>query len=92
MMRTLPDGVEKYAESPLFTERSAPDKLMSKHNLKAGVWGLLSVSAGRLEYHMPRSDDQFFVVEEGDQVVIEPTEVHFVTPIGPVEFKVEFYR
>lgn len=37
MAKALPDGVCKYSESPLFNEQTVPDKLTSKHNLKAGV-------------------------------------------------------
>lgn len=92
MARKLPDDVRKYSETPLFSEHTVPDKLTSEHNLKAGVWGKLCVIAGRLEYHIPGGPPEVHVIEAGHHTIIEPAQVHFVRPIGPVQFKVEFYR
>lgn len=92
MAKALPDGVEKYAESPIFSEQTVPDKLTSEHDLKAGVWGRLCVIAGDLEYHVPAAPHQNRVVAAGEHVIIEPRQVHFVKPVRQVQFKVEFFR
>lgn len=92
MCKVLPDGVEKYAESPLFTEQTVPEKLTSEHDLKAGVWGKLCVIDGSLEYHTAGGTHQNQVLKAGEHAVIEPQQVHFVKPVRDVQFKVEFYR
>lgn len=92
MENALPVGVRKYAETPLYDEKSVPDKLTSKHNLKAGVWGRLCVIAGKLEYNIPDAPSQTRLIDAGGYLLIKPEQVHFVAPVGHVEFKVEFYR
>lgn len=92
MRNVLPDGVEKYAESPLFSEQTVPEKLISEHDLKAGVWGKLCVIDGTLEYHIPGGSHLSQLLKAGEYVVIEPQQVHFVKPVRNVQFKVEFYR
>ena len=92
MSKVMPDGVHKYSETPLFSEQTVPEKITSKHDLKAGVWGKLCVIAGSIEYHAPGEPVQVHAVNTGEHVIIEPRQVHFVRPIGPVQFKVEFYR
>ena len=92
MRNVLPDGVEKYAESPLFNEETVPEKLTSEHDLKAGVWGKLCVIDGSLEYHLPGEAHRSQLLKAGEHAVIEPQQVHFVKPVRNVQFKVEFYR
>ena len=92
MATNLPDDVRKYSETPVYSEQTVPDKLTAEHDLKAGVWGKLCVIAGRLDYHVPGEPDLKRAIKTGEHVVIEPRQVHFVRPIGDVQFKVEFYR
>ncbi len=90
--KNLPDHVEKYGESSLFTEQTVPRKLLSDHHLKPGVWGRLCVSSGALEFVIPGTPEQMHTISENEHLVIEPEQVHFVRPLGAVEFKIEFYR
>ncbi|KEO89703.1 hypothetical protein EH31_11130 [Erythrobacter longus] len=92
MEKTLPSCVQKYAESPLFNEQTVPAKLTSNHDLKPGVWGKVCVVSGTLKYSLPAKSNDPQIIEAGGYAIIEPEQVHFVTPIGEVEFKVEFYR
>lgn len=92
MDNALPINVEKYAESPLFNEDTVPSKLTSNHDLKAGVWGKICVITGALEYNVPGDPAHTRVIKAGGHAIIEPEQVHFVTPVGQVEFSVEFYR
>ncbi len=89
---SLPDRVSKYAETTLFSERTIPDKLTSDHDLKAGVWGKISVLVGGLEFHVQGEAEQIRVIKAGEHAIIEPEQVHFVRPMRQVEFKIEFYR
>ncbi len=92
MRKNLPQSVAKYAESLLFNEHTVPDKLTSNHDLKPGVWGRICVMSGTLEYNVCGDPPRAYPIKAGQHVIIEPGLVHFVTPTGKVEFKVEFYR
>lgn len=87
-----PSGLHKYAESPVFTEASTPDKLTSAHDTKDGVWGKLVVSKGALEFVVPGPPTTTQRIDAGAFAIIEPMVPHHVRLIGPVEFQIEFYR
>jgi len=90
-MAQLPPDVQAYKKTSIFTEQTVPAGLLSDHQTKAGVWGLISVVSGSLQYNVP-SRDVSDLLGDGDTGVIEPTVTHSVTPQGPVSFYVEFYR
>lgn len=88
----LPPDVVKYAESPMFSAATVPDKLTSEHNLKPGVWGRLSVGAGSVEFHITGLPSSRATVRAGESLIIEPEKMHFVRPSADAQFKVDFYR
>lgn len=92
MTTQLPNGIQKYAESPVFTEASTPEKLTTAHDTKAGVWGKLIVSKGALEFVVPGPPETSEKIRADEFAVIEPTVPHHVRLAGPVEFQIEFYR
>ena len=92
MMSKLPDGLEKYAETPVFSEATVPEKLTSLHDTKAGTWGRLMVLSGALEYVIQGSSPSRRRIGAGETGIIEPEVPHRVGLIGPVTFKVEFHR
>lgn len=92
MTGNLPETVERYSQSPVFDETTMPAKLLSNHDLKAGVWGKICVKKGTLEYVIPGQPDQIFTIEAGESMVLEPELVHFIRPIGEVRFQIEFFR
>jgi tellurite resistance-related uncharacterized protein len=79
-----------YRSTPLFDEETLPAGLRADHSTKAGVWGLIRVIEGRLRlnYVKPASE---IVLEAGDAGVVEPEQLHFVTPVGPMKMQVDFY-
>lgn len=89
-MHEILNTLEKYSESPVFTEATLPDALQKDHQTKPGVWGRLVISSGTLIYL--RNDRPAHVLRAGEDAIIYPAEPHHVVPRGPVEFKVEFYR
>ena len=91
-MNDLPTSVRKYAETPVFDEGTTPDKLRGEHSTKPGVWGRITVLAGRLDYVIPGSPEQRQALEPATPGIIRPAEIHFVRPLGPVRFRVEFLR
>ncbi|WP_298921001.1 DUF1971 domain-containing protein [uncultured Roseobacter sp.] len=90
MTRDLPETVEKYSQSPVFTQDTIPAALQRDHNTKPSVWGLIVVSDGALIYtrneHAPQK------IPAGEVATIYPEEPHHVAPDGEVRFQVEFYR
>lgn len=92
MTDSLPRTVQKYAESPEFTETTVPAKLTSLHDTKSGVWGRLCVLTGSLKYIIPGPPIVSSIIEAGQIGIIRPEELHRVEMIGSVRFKIEFYR
>ncbi len=88
----IPPGVEKYAESPLFTEVSVPAKLTSRHNTKAGTWGRICVLSGSLKYIVTDGEHDTQILTTSQAGVIVPEQYHRVEIMGPVEFKIEFFH
>jgi hemoglobin len=88
----LPDGVEHYSSTKVFTDETVPVALTSTHETKAGSWGLLKVLEGRLTFTLVAVPDSPVTLEGGQSLVIEPATPHFVTPQGPAQFQVDFYK
>lgn len=87
--------VESYRTTPTFTHTSVPAALLADHSTKEGVWGLIHVTQGKLRYCVtdPRRAFEERILEPGLPAgVVEPTILHRVEPVGPVEFHVEFLR
>ena len=88
-------ALESYKTTPTFMQDSVPAGLLADHSTKEGVWGLIHVSQGKLRYCVtdPRRENEERILEPGSEPgVVEPTIVHRIEPLGPVEFHVEFLR
>jgi tellurite resistance-related uncharacterized protein len=85
----LPDAVVPYSRTPVFTERSMPDRLRANHTTAAGVWGRIVVLEGALRYHVEAFglDVPLTPAEPG---IVVPEVPHSVVPSGSVRFYVEF--
>lgn len=92
MSDRLPDGLEKYFETAVFTEHNAPQKIKERHQSKEGVWARIVLLSGELDYIVEDSDGSALRLMPGIDGIIRPTEPHRVATVGPVEFKIEFYR
>lgn len=94
-MTRLPTGLTAYKRTPTFTEASIPAGLLRDHSTKDGTWGLIHVEDGRLRYVVtdPRREGAEHILSaDGKPGIVEPTILHFVEPLGPVRFHVEFLR
>jgi tellurite resistance-related uncharacterized protein len=94
-MAQLPDGLVPIRSTPLFTECTLPAGLRANHCTKEGSWGVIRLITGLLRYEVcdprrPRSS--VVLTPDGPPGIIEPTILHWVEPVGPVEFQVEFWR
>lgn len=90
MNESVPDGLVKYFESEVFTERTVPERLLTLHDTKPGVWARIVVLDGCLDYVVPDSPERNRRLESGDYGVIRPAEPHRVELLGKVSFKLEF--
>lgn len=92
---SLPDGLEAYRRTDMFTEASVPRALLRDHNTKDGNWGLIQIAEGRLRYRVTdprRAPTETILSPETPPGIVEPTIRHHVEPLGPVRFQIEFYR
>ena len=92
-MARLPPDVRPYQRTPTFTEETVPAGLTGRHSTKAGVWGVITVEAGRLFLFRLAGDvsDSELLVP-GETGVVAPEELHRVEADGPVAFHVVFHR
>jgi tellurite resistance-related uncharacterized protein len=88
----LPDGLEPYRRTAIFTQDTVPTGLRRAHRTAAGVWGLIQVLEGRLLYRVNEPTTTEIVLEPDRPGVIEPTISHEVAPLGAVRFYIEFHR
>ena len=92
MLEEIPEGLEKFSESPIFDQDTTPDALKQDHQVKSGVWGRLVVFDGALEYLVAGTPEIARRIEATGHAIIEPEQLHSVRMIGDVRFQVEFYR
>ena len=90
--RSLPEGVEKYAESPLFTAGKVPESLQKSHSTKEGTYARLVVTAGEVQYFKVGEKTPLSTIKTGDAFIILPAEEHFVKVTDDAEFFLEFCR
>jgi tellurite resistance-related uncharacterized protein len=87
--------VQPYKRTAVFTEATVPAALRRAHATKEGAWGLIHVLDGRLAYRIMdprRPESERILTRESEPGVVEPTILHEVEPLGPVQFFVEFHR
>lgn len=89
-MKTLPEHVQQYSSSPVFTENTVPKGLLKDHSTKSGVWGLICVNEGELEYII--EDQETHILTPKNKGVVEPEIKHHIKPLGAVSFFIEFYK
>ena len=90
-MPVLPAGLREYKRTASFSEAEVPAGLLRDHGTKAGVWALIVIEAGALEYTLEKPLQTFLLTPEVPGV-IPPLVPHRVKLRGPVSFHVEFLR
>jgi len=89
---TLPENVTYVRSTPEFDEATVPAGLLRAHQVAAGVWGLLVVSEGVVEFTFEDDSDTSRVVTAGETQVIPPSRPHHIVVRDPAKFHVEFHR
>ena len=84
------DAPAPYRSTPLFNETTLPAALRARHETKAGVWGMIRVIEGRLR--LTYVDPPWEAMLDPDHPgLVEPQQPHFVTPVGAMTMRVDFY-
>lgn len=91
-MKTLPDHVSAYKQTPDFTETTVPAGLLKNHQTKSGVWAKIVVLEGQLNYIILEPSREQHRLDNQTIGIVEPACLHYVEPLGSVRFYVEFYR
>jgi tellurite resistance-related uncharacterized protein len=91
--RELPRGHQPYRRTATFTAGTVPRALLARHDTKPGVWALLHVTRGAVEFFESEgSNERLQLVTAGEHAIIRPEVQHRVNPLGDAEFYVEFWR
>ena len=90
IMKKLPEYVSSYKRTQVFDELTVPQGLLASHQTKEGVWGVIHVEKGKLDYIIENHSS--FVLSKDVQGVIEPEVLHYIKPRGNVLFFIEFYK
>ncbi len=79
-----------YRSTPVFDEASLPTALRNRHCTKSGVWGVIRMIEGeaRLTLLDPPSKT---VLDPRNPGLIQPEQPHFVTPLGAMKLRIDFY-
>lgn len=85
----MPGHVACYKQTPEFDE--IPPGLRQAHNTKPGVWGLLKILAGSVDF-VDEPSGARRRLQAGETQVIEPQRLHHLESAGEVRFQVDFYR
>jgi tellurite methyltransferase len=89
----VPAGYAAYRRTPAFRSGRIPEGLLRQHETKPGVWALLEVSSGSLDFIEQLGDGEHRTrVDAGGRAVIRPAVSHRVEPNGDVEFCIEFWH
>jgi tellurite resistance-related uncharacterized protein len=88
---TLPDGLVHLRTTPEFDEHSVPSGLLGAHRVAPGVWGLLRVRSGSVDFVFEDGATPPRRVGAGDSQVIPPGDRHHLELVGSVTFVVEFH-
>jgi tellurite resistance-related uncharacterized protein len=88
-MPALPAGLRAYKRTATFTEDNVPAGLLRDHDTNPGVWALIVLESGTLEYTLEEPVRTFLLTPENPGV-IPPVVRHRVKLLGPVRFYVEF--
>lgn len=91
-MKSLPETVTPYKQTPEFDETTIPKGLLKAHSTKSGVWGKIVIIEGELRYQINEPEIAQYTLDASCYGVVEPEIKHEVVPIDKVRFYVEFYR
>ncbi|MDE7547026.1 DUF1971 domain-containing protein [Acetobacter fabarum] len=79
-----------YRSTPVFDQDTLPAALRTRHNTRAGVWGVIRVLEGTLKLTYLDPPSELLLTPDKPGLVL-PQQPHFVTPMGAMMMRVDFY-
>jgi tellurite resistance-related uncharacterized protein len=79
-----------YRSTPVFDQDTLPAALRARHMTKAGVWGVIRLIEGQLRLTCLEPEAEL-LLDPGHPGIVRPEQPHFVTPLGPMTMRVDFY-
>jgi len=86
----VPDHLRFVRSSPEWTEETVPSALLRAHRVGPDTWGLLRVQHGNLRFVLLTEPELDVVLGPGSEQGIPPDVPHYVVPLGPVRFTIDF--
>ena len=87
----LPPDARVYRRLGPFDVETIPAGLWRRHDLKAGVWGLLSIEAGSIRFCWDDAEGGTRILSAGDVLQVPPTVPHHLEREGPVTVTLSFH-
>lgn len=87
----LPPGSAPYRTLGPFEGATIPAGLLRQHDLKPGVWGILSVEAGTICFCWDDEAGGGRLLVAGDNMLIPPTVAHHLELRGQVVIAIAFW-
>lgn len=88
---SLPEGAPCYRRIGPFDAATIPAGLLRRHDLKPGVWGVLTIAAGRIRFCWDDEAGGSRLLAPGDVLLIPPTVPHHLEREGPVRLSIAFH-
>ena len=89
-MKVLPKTLRPFSRTKTFAHDSVPKKLLQNHDTRAGIWAVLNVENGEIQYTI--EDNEVVILSKNVPGVIEPTVTYHIKPLGKASFYIEFYK
>jgi tellurite resistance-related uncharacterized protein len=92
----MPVALERYRSSPEFTHDSVSAALLHNHARAERVWAQIVILKGSRRYIIDHPSqgampEEHFLSPECSGIV-RPKQFHHIEILGPVRFRVDFYR
>ena len=87
----LPANARAYRRLGSFDADSIPAGLWRRHQLKPGVWGVLSVDAGSIRFCWDDKQGGTRILSAGEALLIPPVVPHHLEREGPVAISLAFH-
>ena len=88
----LPADLVVVRTTDRWTDETLPRAVRRDHRIASGLWGLLTVHAGRVRFVAGTAPPIDRVLGAGDEQPIPPEVAHHVEPLGPMACAVTFLR
>ncbi len=90
-MQELPEAVQAYQKTQIYTDKTTPGMMKNDHRVRSGVWAKIVVQKGEVIYEIPDRNEQTSVTPESP-AIIEPLVTHRILPQAGSKFYLEYYR